>query len=195
MSNINHKYRNIFTHVPKNAGSSMESFVFVGGTSHASASVLKNIVGNEKWDSMFTWGFVREPLDRFVSAFFAEPRTHGFQLNNKGFREFTYLMGAMGIDLDGSIDGSGHHHHHFIPQYYFLCDNLDKIIVDFVGKFSSLNEDWFKVTDKIGVDHVELPHERTSSHAHYSAYYAGDDNLIRIVKELYAKDYEIFKEF
>lgn len=172
----------------------MELQDFVGGSSHAPASVLKNIVG-DKWKEMFTWGFIRDPLDRFVSAFFHTPRTHSFQQNNKGFREFVYFMYAMKLDLLGSVTGSGHHHHHFIPQHYFLCDNEDKILVDFVGGFSQLDEDWAKVTERIGVEPVELSIERASDHAHYSAYYAGDDNLVGMVKELYAKDYEIFEEF
>lgn len=195
VSNINYKYDNIFIHVPKCAGTSMEKQEFVGGSSHAPAHVLKHIVGVEKWEKMFTWGFVRDPLDRFVSAFFAEPRTHGFQMNNKGFREFTYMMSAMGIDLEGSINGSGHHHHHFVPQYYFLCDNQDKIMVDYVGRYSSLEECWGDVIKRISVEPAELPHERQSNHGHYTSYYAGDDNLVRMVKELYARDYEIFEEF
>jgi len=171
----------------------MEIQDFVGGTSHAPASVMRQIAGEDC--KMFSWGFVREPLDRFVSAFFHQPRTHGFQQNNMGFREFIYFMYSMKFDLLGSVTGGGHHHHHFIPQHYFLCDDKDNIIVNFVGRYSQLDKDWKYVTDKIGVRPVKLPHERVSNHAHYSAYYAGDDNLVRMVKELYAKDYEIFKKF
>lgn len=198
MSNINIKHNNIFVHVPKTAGTSMEIHDFVGGNSHASAKVLRQIVGEKKWEEMFTWGFVRNPLDRFVSAFFHEPRTHSFQRNNKGFREFVYFMGRMGIDIEGSINGAGHHHHHFVPQHYFLCDYAPdklgyKVIVDFVGNFSTLREDWADVCNKIGVGFPqELTHERKSNHAHYSSYYAGDPALVEIVKELYKDDYQTF---
>jgi len=196
MSNINMKYNNIFIHNPKTAGTSMEIHDFVGGNSHATAQVLKDIVGEKEWNRMFTWGFVRNPLDRFVSAFFHEPRTHNFQRNNKGFREFVYFMDKMGIDIPGSINGAGHHHHHFVPQYYFLCDSDDKVIVDFIGRFSNLKEDWDFVCNKIGVGiPQELTKERPSNHAHYSSYYAGDEKLIGMVKKLYEKDYKILGDF
>lgn len=195
MSNINYKHNNIFIHNPKCAGTSMEMQDFVGGNSHAPAKVLKEMVGANEWETMFTWGFIRNPLDRFVSGFFHEPRTHSFKKNNNGFRQFVHFMYEMGIDIEGSIFGGGHHHHHFVPQYYFLCDDYDEIMVDYVGRLSTLEEDWEYISKKMTGSFVELPRERVSDHGHYSSYYGGDDDLVRMVKELYVKDYQIFQYF
>jgi hypothetical protein len=194
MSNINHKEKNIFIHVPKTAGTSMEIQKFVGGNSHATARVMKEIAGDEVWKSYFKWAFVREPLDRFISSFFHYPPSHYFKQNVKGFREFVHMMHSMGINTEGSLNGGGHHHHHFVPQHYFLCDTEGKIMVDFVGRFSQIKRDWDYVSLKISGEKTKLAHERKSDHGHFSSYY-GDVETIKMVKEIYKKDYEIFEKF
>ena len=193
MSNINKIYKNIFIHVPKNAGTSMESLKYVGGDSHATARIMREIVGEDVWKEYVTWGFVREPLDRFISGFFHQPATHAYPLTPSGFRDFVHYMDKFGIDIQGSLDGSGHHHHHFVPQHYFLCNDEGKIIVDYVGRFSRLEEHFEHILKRIAVRPEKLPHDRSSNHGHYSSYYGIDKDLIRIVRRLYKKDYEIFK--
>jgi chondroitin 4-sulfotransferase 11 len=192
MSNINKAYRSIFIHVPKTAGSSMEQFSFVGGDSHATAQTIKNMVG-DTWNSYFKWGFVRDPLDRFVSAFFHQPNITGFTQDERGFESFVRFVGTLGIDNDSAKKGTGVIHHHFIPQSYFLCDDKGKILVDFVGRYSRIGQDWNKVCEKLGVRTPELPVKREGYHKHYTNYYNND--LIDIVKKLYKDDYKIFKEF
>jgi len=65
MSNVNNKYKNIFIHIPKNAGSSMEQLYYVGGSGHRT---LKEIANNNN-KSFLPWAFVRNPYDKIVSLF------------------------------------------------------------------------------------------------------------------------------
>lgn len=173
----------------------MEQFWFVGGNAHAPAKIMKKIAQyhpEKTWDDLFTWGFVREPLDRVVSAFFHEPKIHDFDLTKEGFKDFLHLL-LEGIDIDKALAGEGYIHHHFIPQWYFLCDDNKDILVDFVGRYSYLEEDWMEVCQRILGTTYDLPHFRRGKHKHYTHYH--DSETIDLVHEIYEEDYKIFGEF
>ena len=65
MSIINHEHKHIFIHNPKTAGTSMESCEWVGGKGHRTARQLV-----PQAPDYWSWGFVRHPLDRIVSAYY-----------------------------------------------------------------------------------------------------------------------------
>ena len=67
---INHKYKTIFVHIPKTAGTSMERKEFVGlpgADCHDSINKFKERVTNS--EEYFKWCFSRNPYDRLVSAY------------------------------------------------------------------------------------------------------------------------------
>ena len=84
---------------------------------------------------------------------------------------------------------------HFKPQVEFIYNsisdkNYDRCLVDFVGRFESLHEDFKKICGLAGIENVSLPKVNSSSRSSYRDYY--DDRSIQIVRELYQQDINLF---
>ena len=60
-----------------------------------------------------------------------------------------------------------------------------RIIVDFVGRFENLQEDWREICNCIGIAHIELPHVNRSERKDYREYYTEETR--QIVAERFQK--------
>ena len=78
---------------------------------------------------------------------------------------------------------------HLIPQYEYLCDWKGKVLVDFVGRFESLDRDVKKLS-KILSKEIKLNHLNKSSKLDYTDVYT--DQMIKEVKNIYKNDLRIF---
>ena len=177
MSIYNNRYNVLFIHVPKTAGTSMEREAFLGGGGHKTIRDFSNVP-----DNTFKFSFVRNPWDRFVSAFYCQNKYLGAA--KKVFTAFVMNEPARGIfPVDGVAPV------HFLPQYHFLLDTHGKIGVDYIGRFEILKIDWAHICAILDV-FDELPHIRKGNHQYYKNYYTPE--TWDIVGELYKRDVDLF---
>lgn len=177
MSFYNHEYDVLFIHVPKTAGTSMERAYFIGGGGH------QTIRDFEIGEDTFTFSFVRNPWDRFVSGVVCQHKY--IQATKEQFTQF-----VMDECSNGEFPKNGVVAMHFLPQYHFLLENYDKIGVDFVGHFENLECDWRRVCSTIVRQTVDLEHHRKVAHNPYRYYYTPES--WDIIGNLYQRDVELF---
>jgi len=195
---ISEKYNFIFVHVQKTAGESIAMVLREHASDikpllskHDFALKGKKALGEEQWKKYYKFTFVRNPWDRLVSWYSMAvnngPRNKLWEYilkNSRNFEEFIKSCTQTVHDYDGEKNC-------FTNQLDYLTDEKGNMIVDFVGRYENLKEDFKKICNVINLPLVELPHERhKSKHTHYSAYYTHE--MREIVAQRYAKDIEFF---
>ena len=168
---ICHHTKCIFVHIPKNAGQSIEHVFLnrLGLTWETRAPLLLRYNGRpelgpprlahlraeeyvrykylpqEMYDEYFKFAFVRNPWSRMVSFYKISRYSHRLEFKqfltgvfkNKFWYEKRWFMG---------------------PQTDFIYSGDDSLLVDFVGRFEQLQNDFNQVCDRIGLPHTEIPH-------------------------------------
>lgn len=149
------------------------------GHGHITCQQLKASVGDEIWNSYFKFSFVRNPYDRFVSycAF--------MQRNNPDFKERpqNYMYHAL-------MNKKSLKHILFRPQSEFVCDPDDKSMVDYIGRYESLQASYDEVCLRLNISKSPLIHINESNHQPYRDYY--NDELREMVYKMYKNDFELF---
>lgn len=207
---ISHTHRFIFIHVDKAAGTSIQDALQpyadplahssvrkrltllgpicrIGGIhrsvqfgEHVGASTVQRCLPPSVYNSYHKFAFVRNPWDRLVS------RYHYLMKNTKhrhcpvvtamsGFPE--YARWEMGRNKP------------LLHQCNYLCDARDRLIVDFVGRFESLIEDFSQISTHLGIS-TSLPHRNSTHRESYHSYY--DNTLRDEVGHFFAKDIALF---
>jgi hypothetical protein len=176
---VSHSLKFIFVHINKTGGTSIKNavkpvlgegdFNNLGEGKHLSAHDIQKRYP-EEWDDYFTFGFIRNPWDRTVSRYFFWK-----QMNQKkvpaSFEEFVKSGQFASYTLCG-----------------MLCIGKNPI-VDFIGRFENLNNDFAEICSRIGIE-ITLPHINGSKHNHYASYY--DSETWQIVQDHYKNDVEKF---
>ncbi len=81
---------------------------------------------------------------------------------------------------------------HFIPQHRYLYDSNDNLMVDFVGRFENLNEDYEKIRQKIGTGEPLKHLNKTKDKKENDYKKAYTPEMAEKVAQIYKKDLELF---
>jgi len=189
---VNDKLQAIFVHVPKNAGISIEETVFGEKVGHHYA-VTYRAHSESKFRSYFTFSFVRNPYDRFVSAYFFL-KAGG---RNSDDRKWSDAHLNMFDDVNSFASALAEppfrkeilKKPHFRPQYKFLCDLKLRPILDYIGRFENLEEDFSVITKRLQLNAC-LPHYNKSDHTNYQQLLNPASKTL--LRKLYAPDVSIF---
>ena len=149
----------IFTHIPKAAGISVCTALFGAEVGHHPLWMYRDILGAQ-FEDYFKFTFVRNPYDRFVSAY------HFLRAGGMAEHPTDRRFKTRVLERYSSIDDFVNHwltpdnaygYIHFFPQHFFLCDPRGRLLVDFIGRFEHLEEDFRQVARRLG-SAVELQH-------------------------------------
>jgi len=228
---ISHQHKCIFIHIPKNGGQSMEH-VFLDllgltwetraplllrpndipllgppqlGHLHADEYVKNHYISEELFRNYFKFTFVRNPWDRMVSIY--KYSRHSLVYDFKFFVNHIFIP-KIWSDKYWFIG----------PQSEFIINKSGNIMIDFIGRFETMQSDFNEVCKRLGLPETPLPHVNKSSQKvknpglnlkqtvkyllwqfsgrrkpvfqNYQDYY--DSETEQIVKELYRSDIELF---
>lgn len=187
---VYHELKCVFVHIPKNAGTSVKRTLF--GQARITHRLAMDYYRDQPdaFSDYFTFAFSRNPYDRVVSAY------HYLMQGGKNegdvrFRD-EYLLEYSDF-ADFVERGLGRKEimswWHFIPQYLFVVDFQGRKMVDFIGRFENLAEDFRYVSERIGVN-KELPFLNESSRTDYRECYT--PALAERVWSVYRADFELF---
>ena len=190
---ISDSHKFVFHHVPKTGGSSITA---------ALAPYCRNYEGEvpsddtPKWqlafhqphymhhavkdledipEGYYSFAFVRNPFDAVVSAWNPE--------KFKYFDEFVDHEIFTGVEYVARW-----------TQFEYLTDDDGKILVDSVGRYENLSQDFYEIVGTIGVPLMILPKRNITKdkvHDSYREYYSPVSR--RMVEKKYKKDLEFFE--
>lgn len=170
------EYNCLFVHIPKTGGQSVEQFFMDRlaldwdqdreklllhanpdrdrGTeklAHLSASeyIDCGYVSRKDFAGFFKFSFVRNPWDRLLSEYRYRNYFH-----HRSFHDFVLNK----LPKPGWND----QYRHVMPQYDMLHDRQGNLLVDFVGRFEDLQQDFDRVCERLRISDSRLPHRNRS---------------------------------
>jgi len=174
----------IFVHINKTGGSSIEHALGLP-FQHRTALEILSAIGEARWASRFSFAFVRNPWDKVASHFHYRVKTNQTGLRDKPipFQEWVRL--AYGERAPGYHD----HPKMFLPQVDWISGQDGRTLVNYIGRFESLADDFAEICRRIGST-AKLPHLKSSPRGDYRQYY--DDRTAGIVEHYFNRDIAAF---
>ena len=145
---------------------------------HARAKEVRAALPAKIFDEFYKFAFARNPWDWQVSLYhFAlkDPTHHQHELT-KSFGSFDkYVEWRVNKDLRLQKD--------------FVVDERGELIVDFVGRYESLERDFNELCGRLGVS-CRLPHLNKTPRKNYTDYYTPQTEAV--IAEAFKEDIEFF---
>ena len=171
---ISKKHKTIFVHIPKAGGQSIETMFLANEglqwenrsalllrkkkdseegperLAHLKASEYVDLgyISRQEFSSYFKFAFVRNPYKRVFSFY-----------NFLGYSKIMTLQTFVEKVLPNKINSSDFF---FFSQYDYLYNSKGDLLVGFVGKLESIQQDIQQVISKSGLKNAALPHVNKS---------------------------------
>lgn len=173
---------------------------------HVPPAMLRGCLPAETWNNSFKFVFVRNPFDWFVSQWrynqslwpkpaepkwwrrqAADPSSPGTRLHKQDGQRFDavdieFLFNYL-AQFRGLPGAPG------LLQSSYVADADGRQIVDYVGRFESLQRDWSEVCGRLGLN-LPLPHLNRSERAPHGELFTDDGRAS--LERLWSPDLERF---
>ncbi|MDG2384998.1 MAG: sulfotransferase family 2 domain-containing protein [Pirellulaceae bacterium] len=159
---------------------------------HAPALVAKELLPPTFFDELFKFSFVRNPWDRVVSAYHHFERERRDVLAEQRIRDIAHFTDWL-LDVPlNETSRAGLVAALRRPQIEHLVDFHGNLLVDFVGRYEHLPEDFQWVVEQVAFKGVKLPHKRRSQRPRdYRLSYT--DRMAEQVADHFAPDIAAFE--
>jgi len=193
---ISHKHKFIFFAVGKTGTHSIESVLKkysdkfemsreedIFFLEHIPPFFLKKKLNNEIWTSYFKFAFVRNTWDIVISDLF---------WNNLVDRKIECITVE---DVKNLYENQKQYRRGITwcesrEQHSFLSNKAGEILVDFVGRFERIQDDFDRICEIVGIQKEQLPVLNAQKHKSYREFYTPD--TIEKVSQLWSRDIEKF---
>lgn len=153
---------------------------------HAKIVAAREMLPREFFDGLFKFAFVRNPWDLQVSSYHHLRRERPHLVGDRNFKEF----------LRWKLDPERPYQYHLDTSMALQSDSLvglhGEMLVDFVGRYERLEEDYQRACGRIQIPPPPLPHRRRADdrQADYRSYY--DAISGEWVARHFARDLDLF---
>lgn len=206
---ISHKYKFVFVHIYKTAGKSIRTallpFAYYNrfhrlalkafwkmhlrpplqlnpmpcSNDHSKVPAIVDVIGQKTFDEYFSFAIVRNPWDWQVSLYnyMVKTPTHYQNRFANKFPDFaSYLRWRCAEEVRFQKD--------------FIYSSEGKLLVDFVGRYEKIDDDFRLICDRIGI-HTKLPVLNVSKTRPYQEYYTPE--LTELVRLAFRPDIDLFE--
>ena len=178
----------LFIHINKTGGSSVSLALGENEQTHLSADTIMNFIGNENFKEKFSFAFVRNPYDRVVSQYHYRLQTNQTNIKTENVSFEDWIRKSY-VEKDPQYFN---YPLMFQPQLDWISDYENELLINFVGKFENINEDFKHICNQIGKGNLTLPHHRKSKRKKvYQDYYTPETKAI--ITKVFEKDLDYFK--
>lgn len=210
---VYHGLKTVFVHIPKNAGSSVAWTLYNENLKtneisheadkHETIIDIKRYYPSWFFDKSFKFSIVRNPWDRIVSWFhyykemWSEEgdlpegicsKSHIDKFVKMDFSE--WIKSLEKFDINGCNSEIACPFYYIEEQWKYIVDFGDMLLVDYIAKVETIDDDWKNICKEIGIDYSKLPCLNITKRNNYKDYY--NDETKSIIEKVYKKDIEFF---
>jgi hypothetical protein len=185
--------KSIFIHIPKAAGTSIARSIYGMNVGHRKASDYI-AVSDSEFKKYYRFSFVRNPWDRAISAYnfvkqggtsLVQPLPNNIYKSSM-FNTFeTFVTEWLPYQDLRKTDVV------FEPQYKYVYDTNNQLLVDFIGKIENIDTDLKKIKLQINKKiEVKQLNKSNRQQEGYKAYYT--PKSAEIIEKIYHNDIALF---
>ena len=158
---------------------------------HAPMIVAKEMLSPPVFNRMFKFGFVRNPWDRMVSAYYHFEKERQDLLKANELADFSAFAKWLLTSTLAESNRPTLLRALRRPQREYLVDFDGELLVNFVGRYEQLQDDYRTVLRTLEMPDLKLPHKRRGRRRRdYRAHYT--DEIAELVASHFAVDLTTF---